>query len=75
MRSAWRIGINSLSGRWRRTSLLIAAVTLSAALVVGVACAIASVNAGMELRAAYAVGAADARIRHVGERPFDAALI
>ena len=75
MRSAWRIGINSLSGRWRRTSLLIAAVALSSALVVGVACAIASVNAGMELRAAYAVGAADARIRHVGERAFDASLL
>jgi len=64
-----------LSGRWRRTALLIAAVALSAALVVGVACAIASVNAGMELRAAYAVGAADVRIRHVAERPFDAALL
>jgi len=75
MRSAWRIGINSLSGRWRRTSLLIAAVALSAALVVGVACAIASVNAGMALRAAYAVGAADVRIRHVGERSFEASLL
>lgn len=75
MRSAWRIGINSLSGRWRRTALLIAAVALSAALVVGVACAIASVNAGMELRAAYAVGAADVRLRHVGERPFKSAIL
>ncbi|MCB9837822.1 MAG: FtsX-like permease family protein [Phycisphaeraceae bacterium] len=64
-----------MSGRWRRTALLIAAVSLSAALVVGVSCAIASVNAGMALRAAYAVGAADARIRHVGERPFDESLL
>ncbi len=75
MRSAWLIGVNSLSGRKRRTALLAGAVALSTALIVAVACAIASVNAGLALRAARTIGLADLHVRHVGDRLFGSEVL
>lgn len=75
MPPAWRLATNSLSGRRSRTALLIAAVALSAALIVAVSCALASVNLALAQRVRATVGAADLRIRHVGGASFDAAAV
>ena len=63
MRAASRLAISSLSGRPGRSALLLAAVTLSAALVASVSSALASVNAALEQRVESTVGRADLRIR------------
>lgn len=73
MPPAWRLAINSLSGRRSRTGLLVLAVALSASLISAVACAMASLTAAVEQRIQSTVGAADARVRHVGGTTFDAA--
>jgi putative ABC transport system permease protein len=71
MRAPWRLATSSLSGRRSRTVLLIATVALCSALIAAVACAMASVHAGVESRVAGTVGAADLRVEHVGRRAFD----
>jgi len=74
MRAAWRIAISSLSGRRSRTLLLMAAVALSAGLIVAVACAMASLNLAVGDRIKAVVGSADVRLRHVNHVSFDAAV-
>ncbi|MEM9082749.1 MAG: ABC transporter permease, partial [Planctomycetota bacterium] len=71
MRAAWLLSINAWSGRKGRTALLVAAVALSATLVAAVACAMASLNTGVEYRMAQRIGAADLRVRHVFNEHFD----
>jgi putative ABC transport system permease protein len=74
MQPAWRLAINSLSGRRSRSLLLAAAVAMSAALITAVACAMASLDRAIEVRIATTVGAADIRLRHVGTGSFDAGV-
>ncbi len=75
MRPAWRLAINSLSERRSRTALLVTTVALSAGLIVAVACAMASLNKGIEARMLATVGAADLRVQHIGKKLFDAAYV
>lgn len=75
MRPAWRLAINSLSGRRSRTLLLVAAVALSAALITAVSCAMASVHAGVRKRVLATVGAADLRVARTGSDVFDASIL
>jgi len=75
MRPAWRLAINSLSGRRSRSALLIATVALCAALIAAVTCALASVNKGISHRVGVTVGHGDARIQHTGQRMFDLGLL
>lgn len=70
-----RLSINSLAGRRSRTALLVAAVGLATTLIAAVACALASLNAGMELRVTSTIGRADLRIRHVSETNFDVSVL
>ncbi|MEC9372270.1 MAG: ABC transporter permease, partial [Planctomycetota bacterium] len=49
---------------------MVGAVALATALIVAVSCAVASVNAALDRRVATTIGAADARIRHVGRQRF-----
>lgn len=67
MRPAWRLGINSLSGRLSRSILLAASVALSAALIATVACALESMQAGLRKRVDSTVGAADLRVGRAGK--------
>ncbi|MBL0870220.1 MAG: ABC transporter permease [Phycisphaerales bacterium] len=66
MRAAWRLAINSLSQRRGRTGLLAASVAMCAALIVAVACAMASLTKAVETRIGETIGAADARIERRG---------
>ncbi len=66
MRPAWRLAINSLSGRKTRTALLAAAVALSAALVVTVACAMATVRKALNQHIEATIGRADLRLKPSG---------
>lgn len=66
MLPAWRLAISSLSRRPSRSALLVGAVAMSAALVVAVACAMASVQGAINHQLAGTVGAADLRVRPVG---------
>lgn len=75
MRPAWRLAINSLSGRRSRTLLLVAAVALSAALITAVSCAMASVHSGVRTRVLATVGAADLRVARTGSDVFDASIL
>ncbi len=75
MRPAWRLAINSLSERRSRTALLVATVAMSASLIVAVSCAMASMQKGIEERAAATVGASDIRLEHIGRRDFDASVM
>lgn len=75
MRAAWRLAISSLLARRLRTGLLAGAVGLSTALIVGVACAMASVTATLEERVAATIGAADVRVRDVGDERFEERVI
>jgi len=70
MRATWRLATSSFSGRRLRFALLTGAVTMATSLVVAIACAIASLNAAMELRVSSTVGAADIQLAHVGGRTF-----
>lgn len=67
MRPEWRLAINSLSGRRRRTGLLVGAVALSATLIVVVSCAIASINRALIIRMEGTVGRADLQVRNAGD--------
>lgn len=71
MRAASRLSINNVFGRPSRSLLLTAAVALSCVLVTAVACALASLNAGLEYRVATTIGNAQLRVKHIGERRFD----
>ncbi|QYK48698.1 MAG: FtsX-like permease family protein [Phycisphaeraceae bacterium] len=62
MRPALRLAINNLWGRKPHALLLIAAVSLSCALVVTVASLISSVNASVRLRMESTIGSADLRL-------------
>ena len=62
MRAAWRLAISSLSQRPSRSVLLLLVVALSAALVCGVATAMASVTESLRSRMVGAVGTADLKI-------------
>jgi len=75
MPGAWRLSINGLAGRRSRTALLVGAVALSTALVVAVACALASLNAAMRLRVESTLGRADIRVKHVTESRFGAEVL
>ena len=66
MRAAWRLAINGLSGRGRRTALLVGAVALSTALIVAVACAMASISAALTRHIEGTVGVADLRVLQSG---------
>ncbi len=66
MRPAWRLAINSLSARPSRSVLLAAAVAFSAALIVCVCCATATIHAAINHELASTIGAADARIKPAG---------
>lgn len=69
MRSAWRIALNGLVGRRRRTALLSAAVALASALVAAASCALASMNAGLEKQVTETLGRAQVRVREIaGDR-------
>lgn len=72
---AWRLAINSLSGRRGRTALLALAAALAAALIAAVACAMNSVTRAIEARVSTVVGTADLRLRHVGGSTFDSAIL
>ncbi len=67
MRPAWRLAINSLSGRRSRSMLLVASVALSSALIATVACAMASMHSGLKQRIDATVGAADLRVSRTGK--------
>lgn len=75
MPPAWRLATNSLSGRALRTGLLIAAVTLATSLVAAVSCAVASANQAMRQRVEETVGAAEARLKEVGGKRFEAEIL
>lgn len=75
MRPVLRLAINSLVVRRSRTALLIAAVALATTLVSAIACALASLNAGVAWRVETSVGKADLRVVHVGESRFDAGIL
>ena len=75
MRPAWRLAISSLSIRRSRTALLVASVALSAGLIAAVACAMASLHAGIRTKVEQTVGAADLRVQRVGKDVFDVAVL
>ncbi len=70
----WRLTLNALAGRPRRTRLLALAVAASTALLTSIACALESLNAGLERGVSNVVGAADLRLKRVGEDRFDLAV-
>lgn len=63
MQAAWRLATSNLSARRSRALLLIGAVTLSAALIAAVACAIASANGAIRSQLEGQIGSAELRIR------------
>ena len=76
MRAAWRLAISNVSARPSRSALLIGAVTLSAALIAAVACAIASANGAIERQLEGQLGQAELRVSAVGAgNNFDPALL
>ncbi|MBY0112688.1 MAG: FtsX-like permease family protein [Phycisphaerales bacterium] len=76
MRAAWRLAISSLSQRPSRSILLLLVVALSAALVCGVATAMASVTESLRARMIGAVGTADLKIvSPASAKPLDDALL
>lgn len=72
--SIWRLTLNALAGRPRRTRLLALAVAASTALLTSIACALESLNVGLERGVAGVIGAADLRVKRVGEDRFDIAV-
>lgn len=65
MRPALRLATSNIFGRRGRTFLLIAVVTLSAALIAGVITAMGSLEGALRKRMTMMIGTADARIRHI----------
>lgn len=70
MPAAWRLAINSLAGRRLRTGLLVAAVALSAGLIVAISCGVASLNAALANRIAGTIGVTDVRVTRAGDGAF-----
>lgn len=75
MPPAWRLAINSLSERRSRTVLLAAAVALSAALIVSVACAMATAQGAIQHQLSATVGAADLRIKPAGNAAIPSSVL
>ena len=76
MRLAWRLAINSIWARKGRSFLLILAVALSAALIVVVSTAIASINKATQARMASQLGRADIAINAPGAgQTFDQSVL
>lgn len=75
MSSEWRLAINSLAGRRRRTVLLALAVALSTALVAAVACGMGSINAAMMLAVETTLGRADLRVKDVASQKLTAGTL
>lgn len=75
MPPAWRLALNSLDGRRKRTALLSLAVALAASLIAAVACASSTVTATLAKRVETTVGAADVRFRRTDDKPFDASIL
>lgn len=75
MPPAWRLALNSLDGRRKRTALLSLAVALAASLIAAVACASSTVTATLAKRVENTVGAADVRLRRTDDKPFDASIL
>lgn len=75
MRAAWRICINGLIGRRRRTLLLALAVALSTALVAAASCTLASIHAGLVAQVDRTLGRAEVRIREVAGGRFPASVL
>jgi hypothetical protein len=63
MQAAWRLATSNLSARRSRAALLIGAVTLSAALIAAVACALDSANGAIRQQLEGQIGSAELRIR------------
>ena len=74
MRPSWHIARHALSGRRSRTILLVAAVTLAAALVTAVSTGMRTVQATVEYRISRSIGEVDARIIHRYGSPFEAGI-
>lgn len=66
MRPALRLAISTARTRPSRTILLVLAVVLSAALITGVACAMAGITQGVNTRLDQAVGRAEIRVKPAG---------
>jgi len=66
MQAAWRLTRSGLSARPSRTTLLAAAVALSAALVTAVACALASTNRAVAAQLDARLGTAEVRLVPAG---------
>lgn len=75
MPPAWRLALNSLDGRRKRTALLSLAVALAASLIAAVACASSTVTATLSKRVETTVGAADVRFRRTDDKPFSASVL
>lgn len=75
MPPAWRLATSNLSRRPSRTALLALAVACSAALIVCVACTMASIHNAINHQLASTVGAADLRLRPLGARELSRTLV
>ncbi len=76
MQAAWRLATKSVFDRPSRAVLLIATVSLSAALIAAVAFAMASLNQALAGRVEATVGTADLRVQPSGSgKTFDEAVL
>ena len=76
MRAVWRLAISNLSSRRSHYALLVGAVTLSAALIMGVAAALNSLNASVHARTEATLGVADLLVQPTGAgQTFDESLV
>lgn len=75
IRPILRLTRSALAGRPERTRLLVLAVAAATALLTGIACALESINAGVEQGMTSVIGAADVRVKRVGEDRFDASVL
>lgn len=66
MLASLRLAVNALAARRARTTLLVLAVAMSAALIVAVACALASATGAINHQLATTIGAAEVRLRPAG---------
>jgi hypothetical protein len=75
IRGAWRLARNSIAGKPGRSALMVAAVALSAALVVAMSCSVGTMQASLRRGVEKLLGASDARIIHPFNGRFPAALL
>lgn len=66
MRAAWRLARSVCSARPSRVALLTAAVAMSTALVAAIACAMASLNAAVQVQLDESMGTAQVRVQPAG---------